>query len=173
LDEVHFVTNDVARRRGISPIGEPIMVVRSDGFAESYSITALTRLDSATQPIVLSEARETSNTQMDFIKFVYDCICNQHLVAGDILILDNASIHGGLDTFPILQDLLTAAQVKMVYLPSYSPELNPIELVFGYVKRFLRDRRGDAPLLFEIICAFFLVDCRMLENFYSKCLSLK
>jgi transposase len=45
------------------------------------------------------------------------------LKAGQTVIMDNASFHKS----PIVKNLIEAAGCKLVYLPPYSPDLNPIE----------------------------------------------
>ncbi len=95
-------------------------------------------------------------------------------MAGDILILDNAPVHGGLDSINLIIDLLSIANIKLVFLLKYSPELNPIELVFMYVKRVLREyRNSDIPLWLNIAAAFSLIDFKMVKKYYVYCLTLK
>jgi transposase len=53
---------------------------------------------------------------------------------GDIVIMDNLSSHKGVRT----PALIRAAQAELVYLPPYSPDLNPIELAFSKIKQALR-----------------------------------
>ena len=90
---------------------------------------------------------------------------------GDILILDNASIHAAQDTILMLKDVLDSVGVEIRKLPAYSPELNPCELVFGYVKRFLRENHNGYPLWFEIALAFSQVPHDLLEKWYDKCIN--
>jgi transposase len=52
-------------------------------------------------------------------------------------VCDNACIHGAAATFEVLIGILEMAGIKIMYLPAYSPELNPVELVFMQVKRIL------------------------------------
>lgn len=56
------------------------------------------------------------------------------LLPGSALILDNASIHKGGK----LESLAKRAGCKLIYLPPYSPDFNPIELIWSYVKRGVR-----------------------------------
>jgi transposase len=57
------------------------------------------------------------------------------------LIMDNASIHTGGEA-EIVEDMLWhAMEVLVVYLPTRSPELNPIELIFHILARRLRSFR--------------------------------
>ena len=55
-----------------------------------------------------------------------------------VLVLDNARIHGD-ESF---QRLAVYLEVHVVYLPPYSPHLNPCELFFNCMKQFLI-RNGD------------------------------
>jgi transposase len=52
---------------------------------------------------------------------------------GDIVIMDNLGSHGG----KIVRQLIRSARAKL-FLPKYSPDLNPIEHVFAKLKHFLR-----------------------------------
>lgn len=53
---------------------------------------------------------------------------------GDIVVLDNLSAHKVAG----VREAIEAAGAKIVYLPSDSPDLNPIELVFSKLKWLLR-----------------------------------
>lgn len=68
-----------------------------------------------------------------------------------ILVMDNCSIHH-------TQDLLNQAGVLALYLPPYSPDLNPIEEAFSYVKSYLRKHddiiQAGIPLISILKSAF-------------------
>ena len=53
---------------------------------------------------------------------------------GDIVILDNLSSHKG----PAVRKAIRAAGAKLLFLPPYPPDLNPIEQVFAKLKLLLR-----------------------------------
>jgi transposase len=53
---------------------------------------------------------------------------------GDIVIIDNLGSHRG----NALRLLIRAAGAKLLFLPKYSPDLNPIEKVFAKLKHLLR-----------------------------------
>lgn len=70
--------------------------------------------------------------------FLVKAVRMSALNPGDVLVLDNASVHVGDAHFHLVMRVLDAAQVRMVTLPTYSPELNPCELAFGYLKARMR-----------------------------------
>ncbi len=64
------------------------------------------------------------------------------LEVGDIIVMDNLSAHhyeGG----EILEDWLHKAGIELLYTPSYSPDLNPVELCFNKVKGALNGHLRD------------------------------
>ena len=54
-----------------------------------------------------------------------------------ILILDNCSIHHVEE----VQTLLRDSGIFVIFLPPYSPDLNPIELTFSYIKQYLQEHQ--------------------------------
>jgi transposase len=59
----------------------------------------------------------------------------RELRPGDTVVLDNLSSH----KVSGVREAIEAAGAKLLYLPPYSPDLNPIELTFSKFKRLLRD----------------------------------
>jgi transposase len=58
-----------------------------------------------------------------------------NLIPGQILILDNASFHKSAES----QKLVEAAGCKILFLPPYSPDLNPIEKYWANMKKKVRE----------------------------------
>src|SRR6202020_2335103 len=56
------------------------------------------------------------------------------LKPGDIVVLDNLSAH----KVPGIREAIEAASAKLLYLPPYSPDFNPIEQLFAKLKALLR-----------------------------------
>ena len=69
---------------------------------------------------------------------VFEAFVEQVLVPdlrpGDVVIMDNLSSHKRHRVRELIED----ANARLVFLPAYSPDLNPIELVFAKVKQLLR-----------------------------------
>jgi transposase len=81
-------------------------------------------------------ASATMDCPMDgalFEKYVEEVLVPV-LRAGDVVVMDNLSSHKA----PRVRELIEAAQAKLLYLPPYSPDLNPIEMIWSKVKRLLR-----------------------------------
>lgn len=68
-----------------------------------------------------------------FRRFVRKCL-TPFLRRGDLGVMDNLNMHKSLAT----RRLIEAAGATPVYLPTHSPELNPIELLWAHLKRALR-----------------------------------
>lgn len=56
------------------------------------------------------------------------------LLPGSVLVLDNARIHHGGE----IEKIVSEASCSLLYLPPYSPDFSPIELAWGWIKRFVR-----------------------------------
>ena len=57
------------------------------------------------------------------------------LEEGTVIVMDNASFHSKKRLFSAAQN----AGCRLIFLPPYSPELNPIEKFWAWLKRFLRN----------------------------------
>ena len=65
---------------------------------------------------------------------------------GQVVVLDNLSAHKGEE----VRKLVEAAKCRLLFLPPYSPDFNPIELAFAKVKERLR---RTAARTFEALVA--------------------
>jgi len=170
-DECHFESRSLRRTRGLAERGRSLSLVSSASLTESYSITCLTTL-SETFPVVCSNPRVGTNTAYDFALWVESLVDAGHLNAGDVLVVDNSPVHVAAEIHDQLDDVLGRAGARMILLPTYSPELNPCELVFAQVKKRLRQYRTDQiPFWGEIIHAFSYVERLNVLAYYLKCLN--
>ncbi len=93
------------------------------------------------------------------------------LVQGDVLVLDNAPIHKHAETLAVIIDLLQSLGVGIVFLPTYSPEMNPCELVFAKLKNTLRETRCSLDLVAHVTAILRGLTRLTMENFYAKCVA--
>ena len=56
---------------------------------------------------------------------------------GETLIMDNHPVHHA----KIVQEYLVKNNIKFLFLPSYSPELNPIEEAFSKIKQYIKKQK--------------------------------
>ncbi|WSH60578.1 IS630 family transposase (plasmid) [Rhizobium ruizarguesonis] len=87
------------------------------------------------------------------------------LSRGDVVILDNVGFHKSDRT----DQLVKAKGAWLLFLPAYSPDLNPIEMAFSKLKALLRKRAArsfDAitQALGDIVSLFSVTECR---NFFK------
>ncbi len=72
-----------------------------------------------------------------FEKYIEEALC-PILRPGQIIVMDNVSFHKSQK----ISDLIEAQQCKLIYLPPYSPELNPIEKYWSVLKRYIKKING-------------------------------
>lgn len=72
-------------------------------------------------------------TRENFEKFLSQDLLPK-LEPGSVLVLDNASIHKGGN----IEAIVKKAGCRLLYLPPYSPDFNPIELAWAFLKRLIR-----------------------------------
>ena len=88
-----------------------------------------------------------------------------------MLVLDNASVHVGSDSWELATGILQAAQVELWFLPCYSPELDAAEFVFGEVKKFISHNRARDKILWaDTLRSLARIDQSKMWGFYWKAL---
>ena len=124
LDEVGFSLKGVRRRTG-SPRGITPLVTLRANWQKLSTIGAIT-----------SGGRFFQHTKPGAIRSEHVNAFFRHLlrhIQGEVVVvLDNAGIHRAKATQAFVE---IHERLSLVYLPPYAPELNPIELVWAYVKR--------------------------------------
>ena len=86
---------------------------------------------------------------------------------GQIVVMDNLSAHKGAR----VRELIEEGGAMLLYLPPYSPELNPIEEAFSKVKHTLRklSARGKEALIEAIGRALGTVSTEDVRGFFAYC----
>ena len=112
----------------------------------------------------LSVTEGETSTARRFIGFM-KTMCAR-LPRNSILILDNARIH----RTPAVFTFFSTIPQQVVFLPPYSPDYNPIELVFGLSKLMLKNHLGResyVPLLVDNV--FSKITAAQLSSFVNHC----
>lgn len=89
------------------------------------------------------------------------------LEPGSVIVLDNARFHHGGG----IQALVEQAGCSLLYLPPYSPDLNPIELAWSWIKNWVRSMapRDDPDRERDIHRAGTLLPPQAAANWFRKC----
>lgn len=104
------------------------------GHWHSNTFIAALRHDRIDAPMLFDGAMNS----VTFLQYIQNILAPT-LSAGDIVICDNLSSHKNEEVHDVLKTV--GAQIK--YLPPYSPDLNPIEMVFSKIKAHLRANPSD------------------------------
>jgi len=173
LDETHFRENDVRKRVGWGPVGERVLAYTEAEIKDhSITITAVTNLNDPSG-VFISDPVVGGNTSGRFLNLIALLVEQGQLVNGDYLIADSSPVHWSAQIAHDLVDLLEQAGVRLVFLPKYSPELNPCEYVFAQVKNYLRQRDESDGFLLDIVRAFAHVNLDNVSHFYRVCQSVQ
>ena len=95
------------------------------------------------------------------------CVLCPQLRLGDVVIMDNLSPHKSAPTLALIQ----AAGAEVLFLPAYSPDLNPIEKMWSKIKACLRTAEARTPsaLLEAIAAALRKVTRQDAMNWFACC----
>jgi len=127
------------RTRGYAPKGEPVVGRVPHGHYKSLTFTAALRADGLTAAQVLDGAM----TGDRFVAYV-ERVLVPTLRPGDVVVMDNLPCHKRAG----VRKAIEAAGCRLLYLPAYSPDYNPIERAFAKLKRVLRtDAHRTVPRL--------------------------
>jgi transposase len=77
----------------------------------------------------------------------------KELKTGQVIVMDNATFHKSQRT----KELIEAAGCKLIFLPPYSPDLNPIEKFWANMKRWIRRNISASQGLQLTINSFFSI----------------
>jgi transposase len=128
LDETATTTH-MARRYGRSPRGARLVTAVPHGHWKTTTFVAALRQSGVIAPLVL----DGPMTGAAFRAYVEQSLAPA-LEPGDVLVLDNLAAH----KVDGVRQALAAAGASILYLPPYSPDLNPIEQLFAKLKALLR-----------------------------------
>lgn len=171
-DESHIVPQKLTSRKVLGLVNRRVYVPDSTLNQARASITLMTSLTEDDGIPFIFNYRIESNDQWDFLEFLLTACENGSLCFGDFLILDNAAVHGGMDSFELLMDIIEYFGIRLIYLPAYSPELNPCELVFSLMKQAIRGcPSSELPDILErVLQGLAVVTPSKVLAFYKHCI---
>jgi len=128
IDETGASTK-MARLRGWAVKGQRCRAAVPHGHWKTTTFTAGLRLDGLTAPMLLDGPMHGRA----FRAYVAQVLVPE-LRPGDIVIMDNLPAHKVAG----VRETIEAAGARLLYLPPYSPDFNPIEMAFSKLKALLR-----------------------------------
>lgn len=131
IDETWAKTN-MTRLYGRAPVGKRLVDKVPHGHWKTTTLIAALGFEGVRCATLADGAVDADI----FEAFVAQVLVPE-LREGDVVVMDNLSSHKRSRT----RELIEAAGAELFYLPPYSPDLNPIEMVFAKIKRELRSLR--------------------------------
>lgn len=155
IDETWVKTN-MTRPRGRAPEGERLVCHVPHGHWKTTTFLAALRVTGLTAPLVVDGAING---------LLFKGWIEQHLVptlsSGDIVVMDNLASHKVAG----VRQAIERVGAEVIYLPPYSPDLNPIETVFSKFKWLVRSQSrrtvdGLWTLCGQVAGMFTEAECR-------------
>ena len=128
LDETGTATN-MTRRYGRSPRGQRVVDATPHGHWLTTTFVADLREDGIIAPLVLD-----GPMRGEVFRAYVEQMLAPALQPGDVVVLDNLAA----DKVAGVGEAIGAVGASVLYLPPYSPDLNPIEQLFAKLKALLR-----------------------------------
>jgi len=119
----------MTRLRGRAPAGERLVAAAPHGHWRTTTLVAALDHRGMRCSMTLDGA-----VNRDAFEAFVEQVLVPTLVPGDVVVMDNLSSHKG----PRVRAVVEAAGASLLFLPAYSPDLNPIEPAFSKLKQLLR-----------------------------------
>lgn len=161
LDESAAKTN-MTRLRGRGRRGQRVIDHAPHGHWNTTTMIASLRLDGTTSCLAVDGA----TTADVFREYVRQVLCPT-LRSGDIVVADNLSAHKDRQSEALIKD----RGATLLFLPPYSPDLNPIENMWSKVKSHLRasKARTEEDLIIAIRKAFEKITSADAKGYFFLC----
>lgn len=159
IDET-WASTAMARRQGRALVGERLRMGVPYGHWKTTTFVAGLRHDGLIAPFVLDRP-----INRRAFEFYVERVLVPELRVGDVVVMDNLSSHKG----PAVRRMIEAAGARLLYLPPYAPDFNPIEQVFAKLKALLRKAaertiEGLSTLIGSSLNTFSPAECQRYFN---------
>lgn len=126
-------TTQMTRNYGRAPRGQRVKEATPQGHWQMLTLFAAITTRGLEAPMTIPEP-----TDGDIFLAYVEQVLSPRLRPGQVVILDNLSAHKVAG----VRELIEAAGARLLYLPPYSPDLNPIEQAWSKVKQILRSLKA-------------------------------
>jgi transposase len=128
IDETWAKTN-MTRLRGRAPRGQRLIDKTPHGHWQTTTLIAALGISGMRCSTVVD-----GTVNGDAFEAFVEQVLVPELQPGDVVVMDNLSSHKRART----RERIESVGARLAFLPPYSPDLNPIELIFAKVKQLLR-----------------------------------
>jgi transposase len=152
----------MARSRGRSRRGERCRAAIPHGHWKTTTLVAALTTSGIAAPMILDGAMDGDM----FCAYITHILLKE-LRPGDVVIMDNLPAH----KVGAVREIIEGAGVKLIYLPPYSPDFNPIEKAFSQIKAYLKKvaARTKEKLDQAIAKAIDIVSAQNAINYFATC----
>jgi transposase len=155
IDETGVTTNMV-RRYGWGPKGDRLVDAAPYGHWRATTFVAGLRSTGLTAPLVLDGPMTGKAFRAYVVQFLAPT-----LSPGDVVVIDNLAAHKVAG----VREAIAAVGASILYLPPYSPDLNPIEQTFAKLKALLRKASARTretlwTIIGQLLHTFSPVECQ-------------
>lgn len=137
IDESGINSNEIAEY-GWSKKGQPCHALKSGGHGVRLSLISAVRSSSPFKFVMPLVFQGSCNRRIftGWLEYLLGSLAQNECESKKkyLLILDNASIHKGKE----IEEVAARYNTRVLYLPAYSPDLNPIEKAWSVLKRKVR-----------------------------------
>lgn len=161
IDETWTATN-MARTHGRCLKGERLRMGFPHGHRKTTTLVAGLRNTGMVAPLVID-----GPINGEWFEAYVGQVLAPTLTPSDIVILDNLSSHKRLAA----REIIEAVGARLMFLPPYSPDFNPIEKAFSKLKALLRKaaERTVSDLWDRIGKIVELIDPQEAQNYFASC----
>lgn len=152
----------MTRAYGRAEKGERVIDSVPQNYGSNTTILATLSLSGITAPMTINGAVDG-----EVFKVYVERILCPTLSTGDVVIMDNLPAH----KVKGIRELIEAGGAFLIYLPPYSPDLNPIEKCWSKIKTYLKraKARTGAELEKALAEALLLVSAIDAEGWFRSC----
>lgn len=136
----------ICKDRGWGKKSEKLIGKKSGKYYERTNIIAGYINKRSIAPMVFNGSCNTILFETWVEKFLI-----KELKTGQVVIMDNASFHKSQKT----RELIESVGCTLIFLPPYSPDLNPIEKFWANMKRWIKQQIESCQGLYQAISTFF------------------
>jgi transposase len=152
----------MTRLYGRAAKGERVIDSVPQNHGSNTTMLATLSVSGMTAPMTINGAVDG-----DVLKIYVEQILGPNLSAGEIVVMDNLPAH----KVKGIRELIEARGAFLIYLPPYSPDLNPIEKCWSKIKTYLKraKARTRAELEKAFAEALLLVSPKDAEGWFRSC----